>query len=44
MYISHKSNVIQAVHGLEWKCRMITKGMNNNEYHEMGRFYNFHFW
>ena len=34
MYISHKSNVIQAVHGLEWKCRMITKGMNNNEYHE----------
>ena len=34
MYISHKSNVIQAVHELEWKCRMITKGMNNNEYHE----------
>ena len=32
MYISHKSNVIQQVHELEWQCRRKTKGMSKPEY------------
>ena len=32
MFISHKSNVIQQVHELEWQCRRLTKGMIKDEY------------
>ena len=32
MYISHKSNVLQSVHELEWECRRIVKGINVDEY------------
>ena len=32
MYISHKSNVIQQIHGVEWQCRMMSKGMQTEEY------------
>ena len=32
MFISHKSNVLQAVGELEWQCRKITKGMSKSEY------------
>ena len=32
MYISHKSNVIQTVHELEWQCRRLVKGLNKSEY------------
>ena len=32
MYISHKTNVIQHVHELEWRCRRDTKGLNSSEY------------
>ena len=32
MFISHKSNVIQQIHEVEWQCRRITKGLNKSEY------------
>jgi len=32
MFISHKSNVLQQVHELEWECRRKTKGLNKPEY------------
>ena len=32
MYISHKNNIIQNVHELEWRCRRDTKGLNSSEY------------
>ena len=32
MFISHKSNVIQHIHELEWNCRRKTKGMTKPEY------------
>ena len=32
MYISHKSNVIQQVHEMEWQCRRMTKGLSKSEY------------
>ena len=32
MYISHKSNVLQQVHEIEWQCRRKTKGMTKSEY------------
>ena len=32
MFISHKSNVIQQVHELEWQCRRKSKGMPTPEY------------
>ena len=32
MYISHKSNVIQYIHELEWNCRRKSKGMSKPEY------------
>ena len=32
MFISHKSNVIQQVHELEWQCRRLTKGLDKSEY------------
>ena len=32
MYISHKSNIIQHIHELEWQCRRNTKGMSKPEY------------
>ena len=34
MFISHKSNVLQQVHELEWQCRRNTKGMSKPEYWE----------
>ena len=34
MFISHKSNIIQQVHELEWNCRRLTKGMAKPEYWE----------
>ena len=34
MFISHKSNIIQQVHELEWNCRRLTKGMSKPEYWE----------
>ena len=34
MFISHKSNVIQQVHEIEWQCRRKTKKMNLPEYWE----------
>ena len=32
MYISHKSNVIQTVHEIEWQCRRKVKGLDKSEY------------
>ena len=32
MFISHKNNVIQHIHELEWNCRRKTKGMTKPEY------------
>ena len=32
MFLSHKSNVIQAVGHTEHECRKQTKGMTNEEY------------
>ena len=32
MFISHKTNVIQAVHELEWNCRRFSKNMSGPEY------------
>jgi hypothetical protein len=32
MFISHKTNVIQAVHELEWNCRRLSKNMSGPEY------------
>ena len=32
MYISHKSNVIQSVHEVEWQCRRKVKGLDKPEY------------
>ena len=32
MYISHKSNVLQSVHELDWECRRLVKGINVDEY------------
>ena len=32
MFISHKSNVLQVVHELEWDCRRKTKGLTKPEY------------
>ena len=32
MFISHKSNIIQHIHELEWLCRRNTKGMSKPEY------------
>ena len=32
MYISHKSNVIQSIHEVEWQCRRKTKGLSKSEY------------
>ena len=34
MYISHKSNVIQHLHEVEWQCRRMSKGMTKPEYWE----------
>ena len=34
MFISHKSNVIQQVHEVEWQCRRLTKGMTKPVYWE----------
>ena len=31
-YISHKSNVLQTIHELEWQCRRMSKGMSKSEY------------
>ncbi len=32
MFISHKSNVIQHIHELEWNCRRKSKGLTRPEY------------
>ena len=32
MFISHKSNVIQAIREADWDCRRKTKGMLKSEY------------
>ena len=32
MFISHKSNVLQVVHEVEWDCRRKTKGQSKPEY------------
>ncbi len=32
MFISHKSNVIQYIHDMEWECRRKTKGLDKSEY------------
>ena len=32
MYISHKSNVLQSVHELDWECRRLVKRINVDEY------------
>ena len=32
MFISHKNNVIQHIHELEWNCRRKTKGITKPEY------------
>tara|TARA_R100000008_G_C3526785_1_gene137022 strand:+ start:136 stop:717 length:582 start_codon:yes stop_codon:yes gene_type:complete len=32
MFISHKSNVIQVIDELDWRCRQRTKGMTKPEY------------
>ena len=32
MFISHKSNVIQAIDNTEWNCRRKTKGLTKPEY------------
>ena len=32
MYISHKSNVLQTVHEIEWQCRRKVKGLDKSEY------------
>ncbi len=32
MYISHKSNVLQQVHEVEWQCRRLSKGLDKSEY------------
>ena len=34
MFISHKNNVIQVIHELEWECRRKSKGMSKPEYWE----------
>ena len=32
MFISHKNNVIQHIHDLEWQCRRKSKGLDKSEY------------
>ena len=32
MYISHKSNVFQQFHDIEWQCRRLVKGLSKPEY------------
>ncbi len=32
MYISHKSNILQTVHEIEWQCRRLVKGLDKSEY------------
>ena len=32
MFISHKSNILQAIRETEWDCRRVTKGMTKPEY------------
>ena len=32
MFISHKSNVLQVFHDVEWQCRRKTKGLSKPEY------------
>ena len=32
MYISHKSNVLQTVHEVEWQCRRKAKGLDKSAY------------
>ena len=32
MYISHKSNVIQSIHEVEWQCRRKAKGLDKSDY------------
>ena len=32
MFISHKSNIIQSVHEVEWQCRRKVKGLDKSEY------------
>jgi len=32
MHISHKSNVIQSIHEVEWQCRRKVKGLDKSEY------------
>ena len=32
MFISHKSNVIQQIEGVEWQCRRMTKGLSTSQY------------
>ena len=34
MFISHKSNVLQQIHEMEWQCRRNTKGLTKPEYWE----------
>ena len=34
MFISHKSNVLQQFHEIEWQCRRLTKGLSKPEYWE----------
>ena len=32
MFISHKSNVLQVFHDVEWQCRRLSKGMSKPQY------------
>ena len=32
MFISHKSNVIQQIEGVEWQCWRMTKGLSTSQY------------
>ncbi len=32
MFISHKNNVIQQIHEVEWECRRKSKGLSKSEY------------
>ena len=32
MFIAHKSNVVQAIHDVEWECRKKVKGLTTSEY------------
>ena len=32
MFISHKSNILQVFHDVEWQCRRLSKGMSKPQY------------